>query len=118
MYGLYFFGLHISSTEGDTHKHRDKGSAGSQLSQAGICILILGPCVLCFKRQREGLVYLLHNGQQMEYEGRYIRTPNLLSWSQTRWRCAIPPSVFTACLAELANMCCLIDKALLSGFTH
>ena len=26
-----------------------------------------------------------------QYEGREIRTPNLLIWSQTRCRCAIPP---------------------------
>ena len=29
---------------------------------------------------------------QQRNEGREIRTPNLLIWSQTRCRCAIPPS--------------------------
>ena len=29
--------------------------------------------------------------QQIQIEGREIRTPNLLIWSQTRCRCAIPP---------------------------
>ena len=28
---------------------------------------------------------------QLKYEGRETRTPNLLIWSQTRYRCAIPP---------------------------
>ena len=28
-------------------------------------------------------------------EGREIRTPNLLIWSQTRCRCAIPPVIFS-----------------------
>ena len=29
--------------------------------------------------------------RQSKHEGREIRTPNLLIWSQTRCRCAIPP---------------------------
>ncbi len=31
------------------------------------------------------------NTKRRKYEGREIRTPNLLIWSQTRCRCAIPP---------------------------
>ncbi len=30
-------------------------------------------------------------GLNAKNEGREIRTPNLLIWSQTRYRCAIPP---------------------------
>ena len=33
-------------------------------------------------------------------EGREIRTPNLLIWSQTRCRCAIPPLTPTAGLQQ------------------
>ena len=32
-----------------------------------------------------------HDSQVRRNEGREIRTPNLLIWSQTRYRCAIPP---------------------------
>ena len=31
-------------------------------------------------------------------EGREIRTPNLLIWSQTRYRCAIPPLIRAAAI--------------------
>jgi hypothetical protein len=34
--------------------------------------------------------WFAHAGQG-KHEGREIRTPNLLIWSQTRYRCAIPP---------------------------
>ena len=34
--------------------------------------------------------------EAMKNEGREIRTPNLLIWSQTRCRCAIPPMLLAA----------------------
>ena len=37
---------------------------------------------------------------QQRNEGREIRTPNLLIWSQTRCRCAIPPLTPTAGLQQ------------------
>ena len=36
------------------------------------------------------------NFNHCKNEGREIRTPNLLIWSQTRCRCAIPPMTYTA----------------------
>ena len=35
---------------------------------------------------------LAHGRAEHQNEGREIRTPNLLIWSQTRYRCAIPPN--------------------------
>ena len=37
------------------------------------------------------MCHLAALGQDGQNEGREIQTPNLLIWSQTRYRCAIPP---------------------------
>ena len=36
-------------------------------------------------------------------EGREIRTPNLLIWSQTRCRCAIPPMTFIGNIGDVSK---------------
>ena len=58
------------------------------------------------------------NQPREQTEDREIRTPNLLIWSQTRCRCAIPPSVCTYCFVELATWCGLMGWALLIGTGH
>ena len=65
---------------------------------------------VCFGRRRRGRAAFCEN------EGREIRTPNLLIWSQTRCRCAIPPCEPLGRAQEIAmraaeqqtkfNMCC------------
>jgi hypothetical protein len=43
-----------------------------------------------------GLLHLCLSRLESKDEGREIRTPNLLIWSQTRCRCAIPPMAETS----------------------
>ena len=42
------------------------------------------------------MLRMVRNKQRCRNEGREIRTPNLLIWSQTRCRCAIPPLLHIA----------------------
>ena len=51
---LLFQAAHILD-EGDAHNHQVKGSARSQLSQAGMCIPMTGQCGLCCTRRLGGL---------------------------------------------------------------
>ena len=44
----------------------------------------------CTKSVRQG-IYIHQSVQKITNEARYIQTPNLLIWSQTRCRCAIAP---------------------------
>ena len=56
--------------------------------------------------------------QRFKNEGREIRTPNLLIWSQTRCRCAIPPMSFSTYAPLQRNLtlqssvykCCVVPR--------
>ena len=60
---------------------------------------------MLFARERavHSKTFIMHRESGIKIESREIQSPNLLIWSQTRCRCAIPPVVFTSRLAELAN---------------
>ena len=53
--------------------------------------------------KRQWLLTWTSHAHEQANEGREIRTPNLLIWSQTRCRCAIPPSAKMSLLSHNAN---------------
>ena len=70
---------------------------------------------MLFARERavHSKTFIMHRESGIKIESREIQSPNLLIWSQTRCRCAIPPVDQKWSIVNLIrlNIWCRLDRS-------